>query len=342
MITEKLQNFLDLIKKENLGKLPDDLHVTRKAGALVAISQGNVIKIQKPGVLHCPLFTSLFSHEEINAGTIRDKFERQIENWKMFTAGRHLCDDRIVVPFGASEMMMYALKRGSIDAAITVCEGAGTVISANPALIQGIGAYMNGLFYTTPVPAVIKNIEKDGGIVLSPENAEMNQFKGAIKAIESGYLKIAVTVRGDQQQEIIKIRKLEKSLNKEVKIVILAVCNSGITLQEAETVAKYSDLAWSCASKHIRDIAGPLSILQVGMKIPVFVLTLKGIDFISSYSKDKNLQEILNADAGSKHYITAAGYKEGAIKLNMGKFSVYLYETGGLPVAASDEPGPLL
>jgi len=342
MITEKLQNFLDLIKKEFCGKLPDDLHVTRKAGALVAISKGNVIKIQKPEVSHCPLFTSLFSHEEINAETIRDKFERQIENWKMFTAERHLCDDRIIVPFGASEMMMYALKKGRIDAVVTVCEGAGTVISANPSLIQGIGAYMNGLFYTTPIPAVIKNIEKNGSTVLSPVNAEMNQFEGAIKAIESGYGKIAVTVRGDQQQEIIKIGELEKTLNKKAEIIILAVCNSGITLSEAETVAVFADLAWSCASRHIRDIAGPQSILQVGMKIPVFVLTLKGIDFISSYSKDKNLQKILNADAGRKHYITAAGYKEGALKLNMGKFSVYLYESERLPVATSDEPGPLL
>jgi putative methanogenesis marker protein 8 len=339
---EKLKNFLELVKKENGGKLPEDFHVTRKAGALVGISGGQVIKIQEPEVLHCPLFTSLFSHDKINYATIKDKFEKQIKNWEMFTPGRHLCDDRIIVPFGASEMMMYALKRKGIDAAVTVCEGAGTVISANPALIQGIGAYMNGLFYTTPIPEVIRNIEHNGGTVLSPENAAMDQFEGVKKAIEAGHVRVAVTVRGDQQQEIIKIRELEKSLNKKAEIIILAVCNSGINESEAETVAELADLAWSCASKHIRNIAGPMSILQVGMKIPVFVLTLKGIDFISSYSKDKNLQQKFNEGDGKKHYITAAAYSQGAIKMNMGKFSVYLYETKKLPVGTSDEPHPLI
>ncbi|MBN1298584.1 MAG: DUF2099 family protein [Actinobacteria bacterium] len=342
MVTEKLQNFLELVKKENGGKLSADLHVTRKAGALVAISGGRVIKIQKPEVFHCPLFTSLFSYDKINYETIKDKFEKQIQDWIMFMPGRHLCDDRIIVPFGASEMMMYALKRNGIDAAVTVCEGAGTIISSNPALIQGIGAYMNGLFYTTPIPEVISNIEHNGGTVLSPENAAMDQFEGVKKAIKAGHVKIAVTVRGDQQQEIIKIRHLEKSLVKKAEIIILAVCNSGINASEAETVAKFADLAWSCASKHIRNIAGPISILQAGMKIPVFVLTLKGIDFISSYSKDKNLKQKLNEDKGRKHYITAAAYSQGAIKMNMGKFSVYLYETEKLPIGTSDEPRPLI
>jgi len=64
-------------------------------------------------------------------------------------------------------MMMYALKKGGIDAAVTVCDGAGTVISDSPSLIQGIGARMNGLFYTTPIPEVIQRIKGQKGFVVN-------------------------------------------------------------------------------------------------------------------------------------------------------------------------------
>ncbi|MBN1298972.1 MAG: DUF2099 family protein [Actinobacteria bacterium] len=341
MISKKLYSFLLSLKEQNNGRLPTDLHITRKAGALVAISGGKVLKIQKPKVAHCPLFTSLFSHEALSVKTIQDKFEKQIENWKMFTPGRHLCDDRIIVPFGASEMMMYAVKRENIDAVVTACEGAGTVITSNPSLIQGIGAYMNGLFYTTPITEVIDNIVKNGAMVLSPEDAKMDQFEGVKKAVECGYEKIAVTVRGDQQNQLKKIRNLEKTLGKKAEIIILAICNSGISKPQANTVAKLADLAWSCASKHIHAQAGTAAILQIGMKIPVFVMTLKGLDFISSYSKDTELKKRLK-DIDKKHYITAAKNEEGSIKLNMGKFSVFMYETEKLPVFTADQPEPLI
>jgi hypothetical protein len=43
----------------------------------------------------------------------------------------------VAVPYGASEMMMYALRRGDLDAVVTVCDGAGTVVTANPELVRG-------------------------------------------------------------------------------------------------------------------------------------------------------------------------------------------------------------
>jgi len=285
----------------------------------------------------------------------------------MFTGGRHLCDEKIIVPFGASEMMMYALKRKNIDSSVVVCEGAGTVISSNPSLIQGIGAYMNGLFYTTPIPAVINNIYDNGGTVLSPDNAEIDQLKGVKRAVDSGCRRIAVTVRGDQQWAIKKIRELEKEINAKkgmgvnkdtrpdnvkikpgaddkitgVRIIILAVCNTGIRLSQANTVRDCADLAWACASRKIWNAVGPVSILQIGMKIPVFVMTENGLDFISSYSSDDELKESLK-DIGKKHYITSVRSEPGSIKLNMGKFSVFLYETESLPISTKDQPAPLI
>lgn len=343
MYSLKVRKFLKKIK-DDFGILPKDLHITRKACALVAISDGKVIKMEKPEVHRCPLFTTLFRYDELNEKNIEKKFDWQCRQWGMFTCTRKVCDENIMVPFGASEMIMYALRKKNIDAAVTVCDGAGTVITSNPGIVQGIGAYMNGLFYTTPIPEVISNIQKDGSIVLLPADAEMDQFKGVNSALDRGFKKIAVTVRGDEKEALKKIRELEKKeclKNEDVKIIILAICNTGITASQSEVIKKNADLAWACASKYLRDIVGPASILQVGMKIPVFVLTGNGLDFITSYSDDASLKNKLR-DLKNKHYITSGKFKEGAIKIKMGKFYVYLYETKFLPLAASDEPEPLI
>lgn len=342
MYSKKVKNFLKKIE-DDFGSLPKDLHITRKACALVAISDGNVIKMEKPQVHHCPLFTTLFSYNEINEKSVEQKFDWQCREWGMFTCHRKVCDEKILVPFGASEMIMYALKKKSVDAAVVVCDGAGTVITSNPAVVQGIGAYMNGLFYTTPIPEVILNIEKNGSIVLSPKNAELDQFKGVKSALEKGFKKIVVTVRGDEEKTIQKIRKLQEELtkNNDIKIIILAICNTGISKKQAEVIRHNCDLAWACASKYIRDVAGPDAVLQVGMKIPVFVLTDNGLDFVISYSSDPVLREKLIGKTG-KHYITSGKFEEGAIKVRMGKFSVFLYETDKLPVSTFDEPEPLI
>jgi putative methanogenesis marker protein 8 len=338
-MSEKVKKFLNKIEKE-YGNLPEDLHITRKACALVAISSGKVIMMEEPQIHHCPLFTSLFSHENLDKNTIEKKFDRQVKDWGMFTCKRHICDEKIIVPFGASEMIMYALRRKNIDAAVVVCEGAGTVITAvEPGVVQGIGAYMNGLFYTTPIPDIITNLQNHNCIVLSPIDAKMDQAEGIMRAVQSGYRRIAVTVRGDEEDAFYKIREIEK--NKKIEVIILAVCNTGVSEKQAEIIKNYSDLAWSCASKYIRDITGPSALLQIGMKIPVFVLTDKGLDFISSYSTDEFLMRKLNS-LKDKHYITSNKFKEGSIKINMGKFSVYLYETEKLPIGTDDEPDPLI
>jgi len=50
---------------------------------------------------------------------------------------------------------MYAMRKNVIDSAVLVCDGAGTVIVNRPEIVQGIGARMNGLFYTTPIKNMI-------------------------------------------------------------------------------------------------------------------------------------------------------------------------------------------
>ena len=77
------------------------------------------------------------------------------------------------------------------------------------------------------------------------------------------------------------------------------------------------------------------------MKIPVFVLTERGVNFITSYSSNNSLMENLK-ELKNKYYITSNKYEEGSVKVNMGKFYVYLYRTKKLPVSTFDEPTPLV
>jgi putative methanogenesis marker protein 8 len=150
-----------------------DLHVVRNFSSFVAVSDGRVIALTDPWMRHCPLFEVLQGRTDtVGVAELRDRIraavEDKIASFGMFTARRQLLRDDVAVPYGASEMMMHALRRGGLDAAITVCDGAGTVVSTNPELVQGIGARMNGLFYTTSIPEVIEGIVHRGGTVAFP------------------------------------------------------------------------------------------------------------------------------------------------------------------------------
>ncbi len=93
MIPDKVRDFIKDIEKD-CGILPSDLHITRKACALVAISSGKVIKAQTPLVHHCPLFTRLFDQDVINKKSIEDKFGHHSMEWGMFTCNRRICEER--------------------------------------------------------------------------------------------------------------------------------------------------------------------------------------------------------------------------------------------------------
>ena len=54
----------------------------------------------------------------------------------MFTAKRQVLGQDTFVAFGASEIMISGLRSGFLDATVTVGDGAGTVISNNPELVQ--------------------------------------------------------------------------------------------------------------------------------------------------------------------------------------------------------------
>ena len=149
-----------------------------------------------------------------------------------------------------------------------VSDGAGTLVARSPALIQGIGGRMSGLVKTSPIPAVIARIEENGGVVLDPETAAIDQAAGVALAATLGHRRIAVTTAVAAEAAAIRERFPDA--------VIVAVHTTGISREDAALMAGAADLVTACASKHIREEAAKTALLQAGTSIPVFAMTRAG------------------------------------------------------------------
>jgi putative methanogenesis marker protein 8 len=318
------------IKKEDY----KDLHITRNFSSFVAISNGKIVAMTDPVMTHCPLFSMLYrptggGQEEIKA-SIQKAVESKIRQFGSFTHMRNLHYENIAVPYGASEIMMYALRKGFIDATVTVCDGAGSVITSSPSLVQGIGARMNGLFYTSPIKEVLDGIKKYGGRTVFPKTAKIDQIAALKIAAERGYKKIAVTINGFMNEDASMIKGIAKKFK--VQAVVIFVCTTGISPDRIEHILKYGDIVWSCASGRVREKIGTGSLLQITTGIPVFVLTQRGLDFASAYCGDPKTLKELNPD---KQYLIA-GHIRGQ-RIQMGTMTTYLSQAQ-LPVRSTKEP----
>ena len=192
------------------------------------------------------------------------------------------------VGFGASEVMMTGLNRGLLDTTVTACEGAGTVISNNPILVQGMGGRMSGLVETEPIDGIIKGITERGGIVLDPSTAVIDPVAGVKKAAELGYKKIAVTVAVAETAK--ELRELEAELG--LDLIIIGVHVTGFCEEEARILLENADITTSCASRKVRDLAKPLA--QVGTAVPLFALTQKGKELVIERAKEVRSPILIN------------------------------------------------
>jgi hypothetical protein len=65
-----------------------------------------------------------------------------------------------------------------------------------------------------------------------------------------------------------------------------------------------ADIIWSCASRQVRDYIDPASIAQVGIKIPVHVMTLDGWKLIKNHllhmNSNLNLESIQLTNGNEK------------------------------------------
>jgi putative methanogenesis marker protein 8 len=240
----------------------------------VVVKDGEVIEVGESELKWCPLIDKLSGVQKITSEEVKKNVESKIKDYGMFTAKRHLLGHDTFVVFGASEIMMSGLRSGFLDATVTACDGAGTVISDNPELVQGMGGRMSGLVETEPIEDVINGIQKLGGIVLDTKTASIDSVGGVKKAAELDYKKVAVTTADSKTAK--NLRELEAKLG--LDLIIIAVHVTGVSKEEAQGLLENSDLVTSCASKYIRELAKP--IVQVAAAIPLFALTKKGKELV--------------------------------------------------------------
>ncbi|MEM2103879.1 MAG: DUF2099 family protein [Candidatus Bathyarchaeia archaeon] len=248
-------------------------------GARVRISEEGVEVLSEPLVEYCPLHESLYGAKQINVETVRKTVEMKVARFGL------CCEDRVfdvepVVAYGASEMMQVWLEKRLIDCAVIVCEGAGTVIACNGKLVQAIGARLTGIIRTSPIPEIVKKIKEKGGIVLDEKTAVVNQVAGVEKAFSLGFNRIGVSVAGFQSKVISEIRSLEAY--RKADLLIFSVCNTCVGREDVEHIAK-ADIVCSSASRILREEMGKRSMLQLGVTIPVYVLTEKGKRLVLAY-----------------------------------------------------------
>ena len=253
----------------------------------VIIKDGKVIEVGQPEVEWCPIFAKVRDIQKITPEEVKKNMEFRISDFGMFTDRRQL-DLEDFVGFGASEVMMTGLNRGLLDTTVTACEGAGTVISNNPSLVQGMGGRMSGLVETEPINGIVKGITERGGIVLDPSTAIIDPVAGVRKAAELGYKKIAVTVASAKIAK--ELRKLETELGLDLSIIGVHV--TGFSEEEAHTLLENADITTSCASKKVRNLAKPLA--QVGTAVPLFALTQKGKRLVIERAKEVQSPILIN------------------------------------------------
>ena len=246
----------------------------------VVVKDGEVIEVGEPELEWCPLIDKLSGVQKITPEEVKKNVESKIRDYGMFTAKRQLLGQDTFVAFGASEIMMSGLRSGFLDATVTACDGAGTVISNNPELVQGMGGRMSGLIKTEPISDVVDGIQKLGGTVLDTKTASIDPISGVKNAAELGYKKIAVTIADFKTAK--KLRQLEAELG--LDLIVIAVHTTGVSKEEAQGLLENSDLVTGCASKHIRGLAKP--IVQVAAAIPLFSLTKKGKELVIEREKD--------------------------------------------------------
>lgn len=248
-------------------------------GARVRISEKSIEVLTEPLIEYCPLHEALYGTKQIDREAVRKSVEMKIAGFG-FCCAHRLFDAEPVVAYGASEMMQVWLEKGLIDCAVVVCEGAGTVLASKGSLVQAIGARLTGIIKTSPIPEIITRIEKEGGIILDAETAVIDQLAGVKKALDLGFKRVAVSVAGFQAKAISEIRNLEAS--EKADILIYSVCNTCVGESDVKHITK-ADVVCASASKILRNRIGEKALIQLGVSIPVYVLTEKGKRLVLAY-----------------------------------------------------------
>jgi putative methanogenesis marker protein 8 len=245
----------------------------------IVIKDGKVVEVGEPVADWCPVFSKTANVSKLTAHEAKKNMEYRIRELGMFTPGRRF-DHGVFVNFGVSEILMTALRRGIIDSTVTVCDGAGTVITSDPGLVQGMGALMSGLIETEPIPEIMEKIEAHGGVVLDKEHAKIDQLRGLRKACALGYKNIAVSIVAPNEAR--GLRTVEKE--RDIGLILIGAHLTGIREDEARELISQLDIVTGCASRMVRDMVNP--VLQAGISVPMFAITLKGKELLLERAKE--------------------------------------------------------
>lgn len=267
-----------------------DLHIVKYCSSFVSISEGKVFYVSDPKVKPCPLarhfYKEIFKGNEDNEGIkkgIKEVIEFKIKEYGFFTANRKFDICEMQVPYGASEILMFALRNKAIDAAVVVCDGAGTVISDSPEVVQGIGARMHNIIMTSPIFETIEHLNSIGCSVIS-KNSIIDQSSGVRKAAEMGHKIIGVTIDGQSAQELKRLKDIEEEYG--VKVISLVICTTGLKRELVEKIKEYADLVWSCVSDEVHKLIRPAAKLRLSNLMPVFAISDAGVGFALNYNPE--------------------------------------------------------
>ena len=253
-------------------------HMLEMAGALVRVRDGEIEVLTDPKVKWCPLRSGLYGHGVESRKTVESVLKRHIEELGMYGPHRVLELSDRPVSFGASEMIADAMRSGLVDAAVVVCEGAGTVVAARPEVVAALGAHMTGLVRTEPIEEVQSGLLERGCILLD-DRGTIDQVEGYRRALAAGLERIVVTITGKRAFEAEEIRKLASASacgQAGEGPVIFSVHNLDVSEDQAEVLTEACDVVWGCASREVREVVGKRAKLQIGISIPVYALTDRG------------------------------------------------------------------
>lgn len=278
-----------------------EMHITRMFGSYILLKRekGNLeaVKATPIPIQYCPLMVKLL--EEVGgevALTLLESLkteDKEVQTREMchlinevvikggyFDTSRPLNSCEANVLFGASEIMSSAFKNHLIDAAVIVSNNLGTIITTNESNTQGAVKRMTGLFYTSPSSEIIKTAKEASIIPVFPVTAKIDQLEGVKKAISLGYQKIAVSVAAGDNILHKELAALEQD---GIQIYRFGLCSTGISEEVAHAMQNHADIIWSCASKYVKELIEPSAIAQVGLKIPVHIMTERGWKLVRNH-----------------------------------------------------------
>ncbi len=336
LVCSKIENNFEILNAIRDFYEENQIHITRMFGSYILITGNSdnlkAIKATPIPIKYCPLMVKLL--KEVGGDLALDllkTLEIEDENKQTeimcklinevvikggyFDTKRPLNSCEANVLFGASETISSAFESGLVDAAVIVSNNLGTIITTNAGNTQGSVKRMTGLFYTSPSKELVKTAIEEGIIPVFPYTAEIDQIEGVITAIRLGYKKIVVSLAAADNYLHKELKRLEEENN--IIIYKFGLCSTGISEETAIIMRDNADVIWSCASKWVKKHIEPNALAQVGIKIPVHIMTKRGWEIIKNHLIKMN--NTINYDdvlLESENKPIFANSKEGIILLS--------------------------